>query len=169
MADYKKLIPFILRWEGGFANDPADRGGATMKGITIGTFTTYRKSKRKPTPTVTDLKNISDQEWGDVFKSLFWDKWYADNIKSQSIANILVDWVWASGKYGITIPQRILGVAQDGVVGPKTLEALNARDADKLFAQLKQARINFVETIVKRNPSQKKFINGWKRRIYAIQ
>ena len=168
MADYKKLIPFILRWEGGFANDPADRGGATMKGITIGTFTTYRKSKRKPTPTVTDLKNISDQEWGDVFKSLFWDKWYADNIKSQSIANILVDWVWASGKYGITIPQRILGVAQDGVVGPKTLEALNARDADKLFAQLKQARINFVETIVKRNPSQKKFINGWKRRIYAI-
>ena len=169
MADYKKLIPFILRWDGGFANDPADRGGATMKGITIGTFTTYRKSKRKPTPTVTDLKNISDQEWGDVFKSLFWDKWYADNIKSQSIANILVDWVWASGKYGITIPQRILGVAQDGVVGPKTLEALNARDADKLFAQLKQARINFVETIVKRNPSQKKFINGWKRRIYAIQ
>ena len=169
MADYKKLIPFILRWEGGFANDPADRGGATMKGITIGTFTTYRKSKGKPTPTVTDLKNISDQEWGDVFKSLFWDKWRADNIKSQSIANILVDWVWASGKYGITIPQRILGVAQDGVVGPKTLEALNARDADKLFAQLKQARINFVETIVKRNPSQKKFINGWKRRIYAIQ
>ena len=64
----KKLIPFILRWEGGFANDPADRGGATMKGITIGTFTTYRKSKGKPTPTVTDLKNISDQEWGDVFK-----------------------------------------------------------------------------------------------------
>ena len=169
MADYKKLIPFILRWEGGFANDPADRGGATMKGITIGTFTTYRKSKGKPTPTVTDLKNISDQEWGDVFKSLFWDKWCADNIKSQSVANILVDWVWASGKYGITIPQRILGVAQDGVVGPKTLEALNARDADKLFAQLKQARINFVETIVKRNPSQKKFINGWKRRIYAIQ
>lgn len=168
MADYKKLIPFILRWEGGFANDPADRGGATMKGITIGTFTTYRKSKGKPTPTVTDLKNISDQEWGDVFKSLFWDKWCADNIKSQSIANILVDWVWASGKYGITIPQRILGVVQDGVVGPKTLEALNARDADKLFAQLKQARINFVETIVKRNPSQKKFINGWKRRIYAI-
>ena len=98
-----------------------------------------------------------------------WDKWCADNIKSQSIANILVDWVWASGKYGIIIPQKILGVTQDGVVGLKTLEALNARDADKLFAQLKQARINFVETIVKRNPSQKKFINGWKRRIYAIQ
>lgn len=169
MADYKKLIPFILRWEGGFANDPVDRGGATMKGITIGTFTVYRNTKGNPEPTVTDLKNISDQEWEDVFKSLFWDRWHADNIKTQSIANILVDWVWASGKYGITIPQRILGVTQDGVVGPKTIEALNARDADKLFAQLRQARINFVETIVKRNPSQGKFLNGWKKRIYSIR
>lgn len=169
MADYKKLIPFILRWEGGFANDPVDRGGATMKGITIGTFTAYRNTKGNPEPTVTDLKNISDQEWEDVFKSLFWDRWHADNIKTQSIANILVDWVWASGKYGITIPQRILGVTQDGVVGPKTIEALNARDADKLFAQLRQARINFVETIVKRNPSQGKFLNGWKKRIYSIR
>ena len=169
MADYKKLIPFILKWEGGFTNDPADRGGATMKGITIGTFAAYRNTKGKPAPTVTDLKNISDQEWEDVFKSLFWDRWHADNIKTQSIANILVDWVWASGKYGITIPQRILGVTQDGVVGPKTIEALNARDADKLFAQLRQARINFVETIVKRNPLQGKFLNGWKKRIYSIR
>ena len=169
MADYKKLIPFILKWEGGFSNDPVDRGGATMRGITFNTFVAYRKAKGKPQPTVTDLKNISDQEWNDLFKSMFWDRWSADNIKSQKLANILVDWLWTSGKYGITIPQRILGVTQDGVVGPKTLEVLNARDADKLFAQLKQARINFVETIVKRNPSQKKFINGWKRRIYAIQ
>jgi hypothetical protein len=30
-------------------------------------------------------------------KSLYWDKWKADQIKSQSVANILVDWVWASG------------------------------------------------------------------------
>jgi len=36
-------------------------------------------------------------------KKNFWDKWKADLIKDQSIANILVDWVWGSGKYGITI------------------------------------------------------------------
>ena len=38
MANAKLLQPFILRWEGGFVNDPLDRGGATNKGITIGTF-----------------------------------------------------------------------------------------------------------------------------------
>ena len=38
MAKSIKLIPFILQWEGGFVNDPADLGGATNKGVTIGTF-----------------------------------------------------------------------------------------------------------------------------------
>ena len=41
MANAKRLQPFILRWEGGFVNDPLDRGGATNKGITIGTSVSY--------------------------------------------------------------------------------------------------------------------------------
>lgn len=28
MADINKLKPFILKWEGGFVDDPADLGGA---------------------------------------------------------------------------------------------------------------------------------------------
>ena len=28
-----KLAPFILKWEGGFVNDPLDLGGATNKGV----------------------------------------------------------------------------------------------------------------------------------------
>ncbi|MEQ2603107.1 glycosyl hydrolase 108 family protein, partial [Phocaeicola vulgatus] len=27
MADVRKLAPFILKWEGGFVNDPDDLGG----------------------------------------------------------------------------------------------------------------------------------------------
>lgn len=37
MANINKLKPFILKWEGGFVDDPADLGGATNKGVTIGT------------------------------------------------------------------------------------------------------------------------------------
>ena len=29
MANVNQLAPFILKWEGGFVNDPADLGGAT--------------------------------------------------------------------------------------------------------------------------------------------
>ena len=37
MADVNKLAPFILKWEGGFVNDPDDLGGATNMGVTIET------------------------------------------------------------------------------------------------------------------------------------
>ena len=169
MADPKKLIPFILKWEGGFVNDPDDLGGATNKGITIGTFGEYRKRKGLPAPTVTDLKNISDADWHDVFKSLYWDRWKADEIKNQSVANILVDWVWASGSHGIKRPQRLLGVKADGIVGTKTITALNAMDAATLFKMIKADRAKFIDEICKARPKNEKYRRGWMNRINAIK
>ncbi len=166
MADVNKIVPFILKWEGGFVNDPDDLGGATNKGITIGTYTTYRKQKGYKAPTVTELKNISDAEWLDILKTLYWDKWKADDIENQSIANILVDWVWASGGYGIKLPQKLLNVSIDGIVGTKTLAAVNDYpDQKELFDKIKQERIDFVERIVKSRPANRKFRNGWLNRI----
>ena len=97
MAKVEILAPYIKKWEGGFANDPADRGGATNKGVTIATFEAYCKAKSLPRPNVERLKGMTDGEWLDILKTMFWDKWQADKIKSQKLANILVDWVWGSG------------------------------------------------------------------------
>ena len=41
MAKVELLAPYIRKWEGGFVNDPADSGGATNMGVTIGTFEVY--------------------------------------------------------------------------------------------------------------------------------
>lgn len=169
MANSSKLIPFILQWEGGFVNDPDDLGGATNKGITIGAFTEYKKRKGQKAPTVDDLKNISDAEWYDVFKSLYWDRWKADEIKSQSVANILVDWVWASGSHGIKRPQRLLGVKADGIVGKQTIAALNAMDAATLFKMIKDDRAKFIDEICKARPKNEKYRKGWMNRINAIR
>lgn len=108
MADVRKLKPFILKWKGGFVSDPADLGGATNKGVTIGTNKEYRKKKGLPEPMVEELKKLSDNEWTDILKTYYWDCWKADEIQNRSIANILVDWVWASDVHGIKIPQDIL-------------------------------------------------------------
>lgn len=169
MANSSKLIPFILQWEGGFVNDPDDLGGATNKGITIGAFTEYKKRKGQKAPTVDDLKNISDAEWRDVFKSLYWDRWKADEIKNQSVANILVDWVWASGSHGIKRPQRLLGVKADGIVGKQTIAALNDMDAATLFKMIKDDRAKFIDEICKARPKNEKYRKGWMNRINAIR
>lgn len=169
MADIKKLIPFILRWEGGFVNDKDDLGGATNKGVTIGTFEGFCKKKGRPKPTVQDLKNISDDDWTEIIKSLYWDRWKADEIKSQGVANILVDWVWASGVHGIKRPQRILGIMADGIVGSKTIAALNALDPATLFKMIKEDRAKFVDEICKARPQNEKFRKGWMNRINDIK
>lgn len=165
MAKAELLKPFILRWEGGFVDDPLDRGGATNKGITIGTFRNFYGKDA----TVEQLKNITDEQWLHIFKCGFWDKWKADDINNQSIANIVVDWAWGSGTVtSIKQVQKILGVAADGIVGNDTLTAINTADQRTLFDKIHSKRIEFVENIVKRNPSQARFLKGWKNRINSL-
>lgn len=168
MASVEKLAPFILKWEGGFVNDPDDLGGATNKGVTLSTYMQYCRKKGYPVPTVERLKNLSDREWTEILKTMYWDRWKADQIVDQSVANILVDWVWASGTHGIKRPQRILGVTVDGIVGNLTLAAVNARDAKELFFAIKSDRIKFIDEICKARPANEKFRRGWLNRINGL-
>lgn len=170
MANLVKLKPHILKWEGGWSNDPNDKGGPTMKGVTLAVYTAYRAKKGKKTPTQQDLKNISQEEWTDILKTMYWDRWKADQINSQSIANLLVDWVWTSGLYGIKYPQKVLGVKDDGIVGPKTLEAINNYPDQKvLFNKLWLRRKEHFVSIANSRPANKKFLKGWLNRLNDLK
>lgn len=184
MAKSNVLQPFILSWEGGFVNDPADAGGATNKGVTIGTFRqVFGKDK-----TVADLKAMTDGQWHTIFKRYYWDKWKADHIIDQSVANMVVDWVWASGQNGITNVQKLLGVAADGVVGQKTLDALNKQDGKELFRKIYEVRKAYYDRIIQASVTKferrigrkatqaeklrytnERFRKGWLRRLDGIQ
>ena len=164
MAKAEILQPFLLSWEGGFVNDPADAGGATNKGVTLATF----RSVFGKTKTVKDLKAMTDDQWLLVFKKYYWDRWKADQINDQSVANILVGWVWGSGKYGITLPQQLLKVTADGIVGPKTIAAVNAADPKKLFEQIWKRRQKYFNDICVSRPANKKFLKGWLRRLNSV-
>lgn len=165
MAEISKLVPIILKWEGKYSDDPLDRGGATNMGVTISTWKSVGYDKDGDDDIDKDDMKLLNKEDFKLVLKIYWDRWKADQIKNQSVANILVDWVWGSGVWGIKIPQRILGLTQDGVVGPKTLAAINLRDQQELFNSIYKARLQFLDNIVKNNPSQKRFIKGWKNRL----
>lgn len=172
MAKVEILAPFILQWEGGFVNDPDDLGGATNMGVTIGTWRQVGYDKDGDGDIdVDDLKLLTkDDVIKRVLKPHYWDRWQADKITNQSVANILVDWVWASGAHGIKKPQTLLGVKADGIVGPKTLQAINDYPNQKeLFDKIKTIRIQFIDDICKARPANNKFKKGWLNRINAIK
>lgn len=186
MADIEKLVPFILKWETGarqkkgetaqelfersrargFSNDAADLGGATQSGVTLAAYRSYKGNLKL---TADDLKKITWEDWLGLLRKDYWNRWQADKIQSQSIADMLVDWVWASGSYGITRVQKLLGVKVDGIVGKVTLQALNSRSPLPLWAAIRKDRLRFIDEICNARPANRKFRQGWLNRINDLK
>ena len=189
MANIEHFIPFLIKWEAGiskksnetneslfqrarktgWADDPDDLGGQTMVGVTMATYEEYCRRKGYPKPTTGRLMDLSYNDWKSILKMLYWDRWNADEIRSQSIAEIVCDFVWASGVHGIKVPQDLVGVIPDGIVGPKTLAAVNSLNPRELFDQIKIARFDFIEDICRKRPANNKFKRGWMNRINDIK
>lgn len=172
MANIDKLLPHIIKWEGGakFTNDPLDRGGATKYGVTIGTLQSLKyDNNHDGKVSVDDVKSLQLDDFKYILKTQYWDRWKADDIANQSVANLLVDWLWGSGKWAITIPQSLLGVPADGVVGNVTINALNTSNQRIIYNKVWQARRQFYYNIVKNNPSQSKWLKGWLNRLNDLK
>lgn len=165
MANHNLYIPTLLKHEGGFVNDPADRGKATNMGITMDTLKAYRGKA----VSVDDVKNLTKEEAIAIYKKNYWDKIKGDSINSQSLAELLFDYAVHSGVGKASkVIQTLVSVPSDGVIGPKTIEAINKQNAKDLFEKLKQNRKAFLESIVKNNPSQSKFLKGWLNRVNSF-
>ena len=166
MADIKLLAPKIFKWEGGFANDHLDNGGATNMGVTISTWRQVGYDKDGDGDIdIDDLHQLTREDVMEVLRIAYWNRWRADEINNQALADILVDWLWASGKWGIIIPQRLLGVPEDGIVGPVTISRVNNSNPYQLKIRIYNARVAFIRNIIQRDPTQKRFENGWLKRL----
>jgi len=146
----KEFLSKILKFEGGFVDDKADPGGATNKGITLEVWRKNGYDKDHDGDIdAEDIKLLNDMDFEHILKLNYWDRWRADYIKNQSIAEILVDWVWCSGAYGITLPQGVLGVTADGQVGAATVGAINNyANQQELFSKIFAARMSYIDRIV---------------------
>jgi hypothetical protein len=118
-----------------------------------------------------DLKQIFRQYLVEcILRPYYWNRWQADRIHNQSIANLLVDWVWASGPNAIRTVQRMLNLTPDGVAGEKTLAAVNDySDPKELFERIKAERIAYIYSICESRPANRRYKKGWLNRLNDIK
>ena len=117
-----------------------------------------------------DIMKLGEDDARYIAKKIFWDYFLADFILNESVAQFIVDWGYNSGRKTVAkIVQRLVKVEVDGLVGPRTLTAINAADQEWLFNQLKIDRKVFLNSIIKRRPDQIVFYDGWMNRVNSFQ
>jgi lysozyme family protein len=164
--NFQTVLPLVLQHEGGFVNHPDDPGGATNRGVTIGTLKRLGIDVDGDGDSdIADLKKLRDADVARVYRLFYWDAVRADLLPS-GLDYAMFDFAVNSGpaRAGQHL-QRILGVEADGDVGPKTLAAVAKRDPAELVAALMASRLRFLKGL----SHWKTFGKGWQRRVDDVR
>ena len=140
---FETALNYTLQFEGGYVNDPLDKGGETNFGITKGVYDTYRKSKSLP---IQSVKLICNEEVKEIYYKNYWLASGCDKL-DEKLAILVFDFATNSG---ISRAIRYLTLTKDPI------KYLNLR-------------AEFFKKIVQNNPSQQRFLKGWLNRIEGLR
>ena len=178
---FEKEIAKTLEYEGGFVNDAADSGGATMGGLSLPYLIGIGDADHNGTLDF-DLDKDGDVDPEDVklvtremvvehFRKSFCEALSLDKLASLRVRWKILDLAVNCGRgSAVQFAQRIVGVKVDGVMGPGTVAAINAwtNGGAKEFALLvglsDQQMKRYIDAVWSR-PEKLKFLHGgWYRR-----
>lgn len=148
MKNFDYCFKLLLKDEGGYSNDPDDRGGATKYGITIADVDKYLKKGATPD----DVKNLTVAQAEDIYKHKYWDALGCDNLPAG------VDYTCFD--YGVN----------SGLARPRAaLKKFSDKQGADLINAINDERVTFLNNIVQRRPSQQKFYKGWMNRVARVR
>jgi lysozyme family protein len=154
---FKTFMKSLKVAEGGFVDNPTDKGGKTKFGISQRAF-----------PDV-DIKNLTWEGAQAIYYKNYYEPIKGDQLPAK-IAKLVLDYGVNSGvSRAVKDLQKLLRVTVDGKMGPKTIEAIMEEDEDELVKKYIAARRKNYERIIKNNPSQKEFKKGWENRMVELE
>ena len=165
MASFDTALPFVLKHEGGWSDNPADPGGATMQGITLAT------AQRHGIMTKAALRASTPEQRAAIYKA---DYWQFDGIDDQRVATKIFDMAVNFGrKTAVGMVQDALNdvgasLIPDGVYGPKTEASINAVDPGRMLGLLCVESEQRYRGIVADRPKSRQFLAGWLRRAKEV-
>lgn len=159
--NFKDSLKHVLDHEGGWADHPRDPGGATMKGVTLTTFRRHCGASMSKTA----LRNISDDQLGQIYRSGYWDKCRCDQLPS-GVDYAVFDAAVNSGPgRSAKWLQAAVGAKQDGGIGPKTLVKVKQHDAVSITEMMCDRRLAFLQRL----DTWDTFGRGWGRRVESVR
>lgn len=160
-SNFKPSLALVLAHEGGFVNHPKDPGGATNQGVTQAVYDAYRKYNGAK---VQSVKLITAVEVADIYNKQYWRLVRGDTLPCGFDYAVFDFGVNSGVSRAVRYMQRLVGVDDDGVIGFKTISAVEAAaraNEEALIVQYCANRLAFLQSL-KTFPT---FGKGWTRRV----
>ena len=149
-------IGFVLSMEGGFVNDPNDKGGATKYGIS-----------QRAYPDL-DIQHLTEEQAVAIYYQDYWRACRCDELPAAAACLVFDTAVNMGTRTAIRFLQQSLKVVDDGIIGPKTLAASFINPPAAYLNDYLSHRANRYFAIAL-NESQRRFYRGWLKRTYELQ
>ena len=157
-----ELLKRVLVHEGGFVNHPKDPGGATNFGVTQAVYDSYRRNNKLALRPVLGIKM---EEVRAIYKMMYWDVIRGEQLP-RGVDYAVLDLAINSGvSRAIRYLQLACGLKDDGIIGPRTLEAANKLDPKTLVLNIMSRRASFLAQL----RTFSTFGKGWMRRVESVK
>lgn len=166
-SNLDRALDQVLKHEGGYVNHPNDPGGPTNLGVTLANFRRYVK----PSGTIDDLQKLTPAQARTVFTRQYWDAVRGSELPG-GLDFAVFDFAVNSGpSRAAKFLQKILGVAEDGVIGPITMAAIETHAARALIQALCDERLAFMKRIKDKHGKLlwDTFGKGWAARVSDVR
>ncbi len=153
MHTFPDCIAHVLAAEGGLVNDPKDPGGVTKFGISQRSYPTL------------DIRALSLDEAKAIYQRDYWDQIQGEALPAGLDLLVLDHAVNAGPARAVRLLQHLVGVPEDGLMGPVTLAGVAIADPQDLIARFSELRLDFYRDL----PTWRHFGAGWSRRVHRTR
>lgn len=161
--DFGFALAWILDKEKGWSNHPKDPGRATMWGITLATYSSWRQLQGLGSATARQLANIAPSDVGRIYQDLYW-RAAKCHLLPAGLALAVFDVAVNKGPgRAIRFLQLALRVTSDGAFGPETLAALKRSDPGPVLVEFEARNMRHYGDL----GTFKTFGLGWSRRLVS--
>lgn len=163
VGNFETCLNFVLRpdIEGGYSDNNSDPGGVTNLGVTLATWQSWVGHAVTPD----EMKALTPADVSPLYHQRYWQAVHGDDLPAGVDLCLFDSAVNQGPGTAAKMLQQVMLLAQDGIIGPHTLQALSEEHPVTVIPAFCEARI----ARYRQNPQFDIFGKGWLARVDKCQ